>query len=236
MCHDQSPIPVALCEDDGDLRDILAAGLPHFGFRVFGVPSAECLDTLLANRGIELLILDLGLPGEDGFSVAHRLRHERPGIGIVILTARSQLEERIRGLSVGADLYFVKPVDLEELAMALGNLHRRITQGRSAMPRVWRLNKRKAELDCPAGQSIALTLNEVSLLGQLMDKRGSTVERHTLCGALGWGPDEGVDHRLQAMISRLRKKVAAAGSEEPLPIKAHSGQGYVFLTEDGPEP
>ena len=236
MCIDQSLIPIAVCEDDGYLMDILASGLPHFGFRVFGVPSAERLDALLANRDIDLLILDLGLPGEDGYSVASRLHHERPGLGIVMLTARGMLEERIRGLSLGADLYFVKPVDLGELAVALGNLHRRITQGRRTAPRPWRLHKRKAELETPMGLTVGLTLHEVILLDQLMARPGFTFERQRLCDALDWPPDDRVDHRLETLISRLRKKVGAASPEDPLPIKARHGLGYAFLTEDGPEP
>lgn len=235
MCTGSPLIPVAVCEDDRDLMDILASGLPHFGFRVFGVPSAERLDALLANREIDLLILDLGLPGEDGYSVARRLQHERPELGIVMLTAQGRLEERIRGLTLGADLYFVKPVDLRELAVALGNLHRRVTQGRSTPHRPWRLHKRKAELESPMGRMVALIHNEVVLLDQLMAKPGSTLERQALCGALGWPADDRSDHRLETLISRLRRKVAAASPEDPLPIKSRHGQGYAFLAEDGPE-
>lgn len=229
-------IPVAVCEDDDDLRAILASGLPHFGFQVFGVPSAEQLDHLLANREVNLLILDLGLPGEDGFSVAQRLRRERPGLGIVILTARGLLEERIRGLTLGADTYFVKPVDLAELAATLGNLHRRIAHGHAAAPRPWRLNKRKAELETPAGQAVSLTVNEITLLASLMAEPGATLDRQVLCGALEWFSDDKGDHRLETLISRLRKKVEAISPEDPLPIKARHGRGYAFLAEDGPEP
>ena len=235
MRIDSALIPVAVCEDDGDLMDILAAGLPHFGFRVFGVPNAERLDALLSNREIDLLILDLGLPGEDGYSVANRLRRERPGLGVAMLTARGSLEERIRGLTLGADLYFVKPVDLGELAVALGNLHRRVTQGRSMPARPWLLHKRKAVLGSPTGRMVALTYNEVVLLDQLMAQPGAILERQKLCGALGWPPDDRSDHRLETLISRLRRKVGAASPEDPLPIKVRHGQGYAFLAEGGRE-
>lgn len=236
MLTEGTRIPVAVCEDDGDLRDILASGLPHFGFRVFGVGGAEQLDEVLAHRDIDLLVLDLGLPGEDGFSVVRRLQLERPGLGIVILTARGRLEERVRGLSLGADHYFVKPVDLAELALVLGNLHRRIVQARDTAPPAWRLNKRTAELETPAGIPVPLTLNEMTLLGQFLANPGRTLDRHTLCGALQWPADERVDHRLETLISRLRKKVDALAGEDRLPIRTRHGQGYAFLAEGGPEP
>ena len=152
-----------------------------------------------------------------------------------MLTARGLLEERIRGLRLGADHYFVKPVDLGELAGVLGNLHRRITQGRVSAPRPWRLNKRKAELEAPAGRVVPLTLNEVALLGRLMAQPGATLERRALCAALDWPSDAKADHRLETLISRLRKKVDAASPEERLPLKAHHGQGYAFLVGDGAE-
>ena len=96
MAQAESPIQVAVCEDDDDLREILVSGLPHFGLRTFGVGSVEALDHLLAQREVDLLVLDIGLPGEDGFSAARRLRAERPGLGIAILTTP-------KGLLTGKD-------------------------------------------------------------------------------------------------------------------------------------
>lgn len=231
-----SLIPVAVCEDDDDLRSILASGLLHFGFCVYGVSRAESLDPLLANRDISLLILDLGLPGEDGLSVAQRLRHERPDIGIVMLTARGMLEERVRGLSMGADLYFVKPVDLSELSAALLSLHRRIIHKPEAASRCWRLKKRMATLETPMGSSVPLTAPELVLLDRFLANPGITIDRQDLCSALDWESDERADHRLEALISRLRKKVVEASPGEPLPIKARHSLGYAFLSENGPEP
>jgi DNA-binding response OmpR family regulator len=236
MSNPQPLISVAVCEDDDDLRDILASGLPHFGFRVFGVGSAEHLDALLTNREIQLLILDIGLPGEDGYSVAKRLRLEHPSLGIIILTARGLVEERIRGLTLGADLYFVKPVDLGELSAAMVSLHRRIAHRHASAPQAWRLNRGKATLETPAGHSVELTAQELTMLDRLMVQPGVTLDRHALCEALEWPADERVEHRLEGLISRLRKKVALVSPEEHLPIKARHGQGYAFLSEDGLKP
>jgi DNA-binding response OmpR family regulator len=233
MSNQQPLISVAVCEDDADLRDILASGLPHYGFRVFGVESAEHLDPLLANRETQLLILDLGLPGEDGYSVAQRMRREHPELGIVILTARGLLEERVRGLTLGADLYFVKPVDLGELSAAMVNLHRRIAHRKTSAVQAWRLNKVASVLETPAGHTVELSALELTLLDRMMAQPGETLDRQALCDALKWPADERVDHRLEGLISRLRKKVASAHPEEHLPIKARHGQGYAFLSEDG---
>ena len=235
MTETEAPIRVAVCEDDVDYRDILLYGLTKLGLQAYGVPSAEALDRLLAEREVDLVVLDIGLPGEDGFSTARRLRHERPHLGIAMLTARIIVEDRIRGLNQGADLYFVKPVDLGELTAALASLHRRLAP-KPKPTRPWRLAKGRAVLETPDGVAVALTGPELQLLDRLLASPGVTVERADLLLALGWPQDDKADHRLATVISRLRTKVVAATPAFTLPLRARHGTGYVFAVEADPIP
>ena len=232
MAQAESPIQVAVCEDDDDLREILVSGLPHFGLRTFGVGSVEALDHLLAQREVDLLVLDIGLPGEDGFSAARRLRAERPGLGIAILTARALVDDRIRGLNLGADFYFVKPVDLRELAAALKNLYRRVAQDRTPPPRSWRLLKGRAVLETPEGLQVDLTHSEQRLLTCLLAEPGQARSRDELFLCLGWDYGGTADRRLETTLSRLRTKVTQAGATNPLPLRARHGVGYAFLVDE----
>ncbi|WP_306590383.1 response regulator transcription factor [Geothrix sp. 21YS21S-4] len=225
-------IRVVVCEDDDDLRDILLVGLPDFGMAAWGVSSAEALETFFAAREADILVLDLGLPGEDGFSAARRLRQERPALGILMLTARGQVEDRVRGLAGGADLYFVKPVDLRELAGAIKSLHRRLSQRPAAEAPVapWRLDRAGSVVFSPSGTPISLTASEFRVLVRLMAEPGKTFKHDDLLGLLGWDADAGSKHRLEALVSRLRKKAKEACPGEAFPLRARHGEGYAFLS------
>lgn len=230
------PIQVAVCEDNDALRDILVSVLPKFGLRVFGVGSSEALDCLLAEREVDLVVLDVGLPGEDGFSAAARLRIERPHLGIVMLTARAVLEDRIRGLNQGADLYFVKPVDMAELAAALTSLHRRVLQLKQRPRRSWRFRPLARTLETPRGHVVELTDNENRILERLLQEPGAVVDRELLIESLDWALDAKTYQRLATTVSRLRAKVAQRAPEEPLPLRTQHGSGYAFRAERDLEP
>lgn len=226
----QDRIRIVVCEDDEDLRDILLEGLPHFGFEVFGVPSAEALERFLAAREADVLLLDIGLPGEDGFSAARRLRTSHPGLGIIMLTARGVVEDRIRGLSLGADLYFVKPVDLRELAAGIASLQRRLAAGGPAAEDApWQLEPLASRLRTPAGRLVRLAAGELKALARLMEAPGTVVSREALLEVLGWSPASASGHRLEALLSRLRSKVQASDPSVPLPLEARRGSGYAFF-------
>jgi DNA-binding response OmpR family regulator len=121
-------IRVVACEDQALMRDYIVSGLATFGIQAASVPDGVALDEYIEAHAVEIVILDIGLPGEDGYTIADRLRKERPHLGIIMLTARDRTDDRVQGLDSGADLYFAKPVDLRELASAVGSLHRRLSQ------------------------------------------------------------------------------------------------------------
>jgi DNA-binding response OmpR family regulator len=205
------------------MRDYFVTGLRAFGTRIVGAADGEALDRILDSEGADIVLLDIGLPGENGFAIAERLRHERPQVGIIMLTARDQLEDRIKGLDDGADLYFAKPVDLRELAAAIGSLYRRL-----AGPPCWRLDSGSSRLFTPAGAAVDLTDLELRFLAPLLARPGEVVDREDLCRSLDQRPDLYAMRRMDTLVSRLRAKVLRLG-EATLPVKARHGRGYAFL-------
>ncbi len=236
MTEPFAPIQVAVCEDNDALRDILVSVLPKFGLRVFGVGSAEALDRLLQEREVDIVLLDLGLPGEDGLSAAARLRRERPNLGIIMLTARALLDDRIRGMNQGADLYFVKPVDMSELAASLTSLHRRLAQAKPPPRRPWKLAQGQGVLEAPDGRVIDLTESERIILARLIQAPGVPLDREHLVQALSWPTDSNVYQRLASIISRLRAKVVVAAPDDAFPLRTIHGTGYVFRMDEAPQP
>ena len=218
---------IVIVEDNHELREILATGLRHFGHLVRDVASAQEVDAALLEFDAELLILDLGLTGEDGISVARRLRqHYRNTLGIVMVTARGRVEDRVMGLETGADLYYVKPVDIRELEAALRSLKRRI--GHVGRPG-WRFNATTSTLSSPGNADLQLTAQECILLRTLLKTPGENVSRREIFHALHQPDDQYADKRLEAMISRLRRKLKEADPASELPIRARHNLGYAFL-------
>lgn len=212
------------------MREYIVSGLAHFGIPVLGVENGTALEQALATQEPDIIILDIGLPGEDGYSIAERLRRERPQVGIIMLTARDQVDDRVKGLDCGADLYFAKPVDMRELASAIGSLHRRLMVS-GAPGGSWRLDALKSALVAPSGRSVDLTDNELRFLVPLLERPGDVVDREDLLRALEQKPDVYAMRRLETMVSRLRTKVQKACPGEPLPVRARHGRGYAFLSE-----
>ncbi len=225
-------LSVVVCEDHALTRHHLVAGLGTYRIRVHGVPDGAALTAYLASHDPDILILDIGLPGEDGYSIAARLHRERPHLGIVMLTARDQMDDRIQGLDCGADLYFTKPVDLRELVSAMGGLQRRLRLNRSAPASAdWQLDVLRSALRTPSGASVALTDNELRFLAPLFQEPGTVIPRERLSRALEQVPDMYAMRRMETMLSRLRAKVRKASPDVPLPIQARHGQGYAFVGE-----
>lgn len=225
-----SPLNIIVVEDNHELRDILEAGLRYFGHQVRGVGDGSALDKALAESPAEIIILDLGLPGEDGISVAARLR-KRNTCGIVMVTARGRLDERLLGRETGADLYFVKPVDIRELNAALINLAQRIMVRRSPC---WNFSAGTSTLLTPGRVSIPLTAQECILIRTLLERPGVNVSRGDIFKALNQSDDIYADKRLETLISRLRNKVKAADATCQLPVRARHNLGYAFLAEVRP--
>ena len=218
---------IIVVEDSHELREILVAGLTYLGHHVQGVNDGTALDSAMADAPADVVILDLGLPGEDGIAIAKRLRHSC-SCGIVMVTARGRLDDRVLGREVGADLYFVKPVDLRELNAGLLNLAQRLQK--QAPPR-WFFSAMTSTLITPRGVKIPLTAHECILLAKLLATPGTNISRSEIFRAFNQPDDIYADKRLEALVSRLRGKVRTSDAENELPVRARHNFGYAFLAE-----
>lgn len=210
---------IVVVEDHEALREITVRSLCAMGHDVHGVDSAEALVDALRIRTIDLLVLDLNLPGESGISLAQRLRTTQPQIGIIMLTARNQIADKLAGYDSGADIYLTKPTSVEELGAAVQALARR-------MHRL-----------APAAAVLVVDQAALVLRGPAQAVGLSALEARLLV-AFTRAPDQRLDHwqlmamsedlkknTLEAQITRLRKKLVQAGADEQ-PVKAIRGQGY----------
>lgn len=231
-------IRIYVVEDDTDLCDELVAGLLDFGFAARGFGDAMSLYRGLLQASCDIVVVDIGLPLEDGFAVAASLRSVG-NIGIVFLTGLGTVEDRVRGLMEGGDAYLVKPVDMLELVASLLSVHRRMAAQRAVQPpavvpaqavaegREWGLTSGGWVLLAPGGSSVALTASERSMMQCLFEHAGEVVSRETLVNALGHRIDYYLNHRLDMLVSRLRRKVSAeAGCA--LPLRAVRGHGFIL--------
>lgn len=222
---------IVVVEDEDELRDEVIFNLAHDGFDVVGVGDGTELERVLRESPADIVILDVGLPGEDGFSIARRLRQDPSSraMGIIMLTAMGAVDNRVQGLKDGADVYLVKPVVFAELQASILSLSRRLALAAPApAPDRWRYAAERWELSPPAGIKIKLTLTEKRLVEILIRDPGVAVKRRDIIKGLGESPAEYDERRLEAVISRLRRKIEQAKSLSQ-PIQAAHGVGYAFV-------
>ena len=130
----ESPPCLLVVEDDVCYRELVLADLEAMGFPCRGVGSRAEMEAALAGQAVSIVLLDLNLGAEDGLAIARDLRETQPLLGIIMMTTRGMVEQRIEGLVVGADVYLVKPVDMRELASVIRNLYRRVVECQAALP------------------------------------------------------------------------------------------------------
>ncbi|WP_162925770.1 response regulator transcription factor [Isoalcanivorax indicus] len=222
-------IRVCVVEDDEDLREELVCALSREGFEVRAFPGSRELYAALLHQSTDLLLLDLGLPGEDGHTIMRRLKDAMP-VGIVICSARSAVDERVLSMMTGADAYLVKPVDMRELVATLISVYRRL--GKSTAPALpdaprWSLADEGWTLRAPDGASLPLSPSEGTVLKLLFSTPGQPVSRDSIVQALGHNSDYYLDHRLDMLFSRLRRKVREHCGER-LPVRAVRGIGFIL--------
>lgn len=220
-------IRVAIVEDDAILREELAWYLNLHGCEVPEANSGRSLDDLLPRTPVDVVVLDLNLPGENGFDIAERLKRHRPSMGIVMLTARSALLDRVQGYACGADIYLSKPVPGEELRAAIASLHRRL--GAATQTPMWLLDREQAVIRPPGGHpDIALTAKELAFLLLFARAAQDTLETTAVCDMMeAVESAEPLSKRaLENIVSRLRKKLQPAVPAEQVLIRSVWGSGY----------
>lgn len=220
---------VALVEDDPLLRKEIHYHLKQHGFSVFAVSNGRSLDDLLITEPIDALVLDLSLPGEDGISIARRIRRSIPSIGIIMLTARAAIPDRLKGYDAGADIYLSKPVAPEELTAALMSMYRRSLISNKAV-NSWVIYLQDRSIMSPhSADKVLLTNSEKNLLVGLIQASHHVLETEVICEMLSQRIDaEDIGKRaLESLVSRLRKKLLTLSPEGADPVlKAVWGVGY----------
>jgi two-component system, OmpR family, response regulator len=214
---------VLIVEDDEVLADGLDRYLKQAGYQTDLAISGTEADALLANEEFDLVLLDLGLPGVEGLEVLRRLRLRKSHIPVLIVTARDAVEDRVRGLDLGADDYLIKPFALVELGSRMRAVVRRgqaATNSQIACgPLSLDLEARRAWL---AGEALRLTAREWNLLEYLVLRAGKMVSKDQIVSALSSAEEEVSHTSVEVHISRLRAKLERAG----LQIRSIRGFGY----------
>ncbi len=220
---------VLLVEDEAKISDFVCAGLREQGFAVEhcadGNEGFDC-----ASRGShDVIVLDIMLPGRDGLSVLRGLRKAGMATPVILLTARNELDDRIEGLTLGADDYLAKPFFVEELVARLHALVRRVSGERQNVLAVGRLRlDRIAHEVTWVEQTVDLTGREFNLIEYLMRSPGRVFTRTQILEHV-WGYDfDPSTNVVDVCIQRIRKKIASIAADEESPIESVRGVGYRF--------
>jgi len=228
------PVPsILLVEDDLRLAELVSRYLESNGFSVAIASRGDEVAGTVEREPPDLVILDLGLPGEDGFTVCRQLRlmYSNP---ILILTARDSDIDHVLGLELGADDYVIKPVEPRVLLARIGALLRRSRGALGPERKLLQFGKLTIIASSSAvyldGQSIALSGNEFDLLLYLASHPGKIQSRETLFKDLFKREYDGMDRMLDIRISRLRRKLGDE-AETAERIKTIWGQGYLFVPD-----
>ncbi len=242
-------IHIAVLDDEVDITQLLANYMKGHGFRVTQLHNGAALMALMPADPPALVLLDLGLPGEDGFAIARQLR-EHWKCGLVIVTGRGDAVDKVVGLEVGADDYVTKPFDLRELVARVKAVLRRTAPVDAPSPAVppsaaapapvqapardklrfagWELDTAARRLLNAQGQEVALTTGEYELLHALTQHPGRVLSRDFLL-ELTRGREAGpFDRTIDVQVGRLRKKLET-DPEDPQLIKSVRGAGYIFV-------
>jgi DNA-binding response OmpR family regulator len=223
------PMHVLLVEDDAILADGLARVLSGHGMTVDTLRSGSEADALLQRSpSADVLVLDVGLPGMDGFEVVRRLRARGSGLPVLLLTARDAVEDRVRGLETGADDYLVKPFATPELVARVRALARRNAPQPSVLAAgtlTLDLGAKRARI---GERPLDLSVREWALLEYLLQHTARVVSKQQIIDAiLPWGGDV-TPNAVEVYVSRLRQKTADAG----INIRTIRGFGYMLEAGD----
>ncbi|MCW2513960.1 MAG: Response regulator MprA [Mycobacterium sp.] len=212
---------VLIVEDSDAIREMVVEALNAAGYASAGLVDGEGLEEALDGHRPDLVILDVMLPGRDGFALMDVVR-DWGDVGVIMLTARDGLPDRLRGLDGGADDYVVKPFESSELISRVGAVLRR----RGRIPATIQVGDllvdRGAGVAARAGVRLDLTATELRLLDFLLDQRGRTVSANQILTAV-WGYTSYDDNLVHVHISSLRKKMEAHG---PRMLHTARGIGY----------
>lgn len=231
-----APIHVLVIDDDPSVRQMIADYLGDNDMKVSTLPGGQALRDVMERNTVDLLILDLKLPGEDGMQIARELRVDSD-IPIIMLTGRKEEADRVMGLELGADDYLTKPFSPRELLARIRALLRRSRTHETVADNLarirayrfagWELNVRLRRLISRQGQTIPITNSEFNLLVAFLAAPQRVLSREHLLNASRLHNDEVYDRSIDVQVGRLRKKIAPEDGQAQL-IRTERGVGYVF--------
>lgn len=220
-------------EDDPVGRQTLAAYLRKEGHRVSEASNGDEMRRAFANGDIEVVLLDINLPKEDGLSLLRELRRQSE-VGVIMVTGRHDAVDRIVALELGADDYVTKPYNMRELLPRAKNLARRVAAARIGKPDEpkkifdgWTLDIPHWTLTSPAGEDVRLTRAEFELLATLVTNRGRILTRDGLLDHVSHHERDPFDRTIDVLIGRVRRKIEVDPAKPRHIITVH-GVGYVF--------
>ena len=216
-------LKIAIVEDNDDLRALLMQDLAIAGYFVMGADSAEQLDEIFSANNFDVLIADVNLPGESGYEIAARYKRLNTHLTVVMLTARTSVEDKVRGYESGADLYLTKPVSNPELLAVIGSISRRLNSQMVA-PEIT-LNVKSLTLT--GTKTVDLNRQEALMIKALCESPSSNLPYYRLLEICNEPVDEASKAVLEVRITRLRKKFVEIGVEKS--FRALRGNGYQLL-------
>jgi two-component system phosphate regulon response regulator OmpR len=234
------PVTLAVVDDEADIRETVSEYLEHNGFKVLTADSATAFRRALETTKVDLALLDVNMPGQNGLSLARYLR-ENLDIGIIMLTAAADTDDRIAGLELGADDYLGKPFDLRELLARVRSVLRRRSAkygktsttmpGRDQRPfGRFILDLEARQLRDSQGESVPLTAMEFDLLRAFAQNPLKVLTREQLLDLAHNRDEEPFERSIDIRIARLRRKIESDPAK-PQVIKTVRGAGYIFVPD-----
>lgn len=225
---------ILIVDDEPEVQSLVARALGNQGYECLTVGSGRGMWAVLDERRVDLVVLDLNLPGEDGFELARGLRSRFPQLGIIIASGRSSETDRVVGLELGADDYICKPFSLRELAARVKTVLRRMvpSQPSATLEDGWigfgglRFHPATGRLERAGGIPVNLTPTEYKLLQVFISHAGVSLSRAELQGHIGHAAERTID----VLVKRLRGKIEI-NPRLPQMIKTVRGDGYAFVAE-----
>jgi len=227
---------ILVVDDEPEIAGLLRRYLASQGYVVSTAEGGAAMRRVMAEADIDLVLLDLGLPGEDGLALMRSLR-ETSSVAVIVVTGRGDAVDRIVGLEVGADDYVTKPFDVRELAARVRSVLRRTrdkpAESESSAPHDvirfagWTLDLDGRRLDSPQGAAVDLTTGEFELLAALVKSAGRVLSRDELLEATRNREAGPFDRTIDVQVGRLRRKIET-DPQRPELIKSVRGAGYVL--------
>ncbi len=226
---------ILVVDDNHEIRDLLSQFLTKDGFRVSTAPDGRAMRKVLSESKIDLIVLDLMLPGEDGLTLCRQLRAES-SIPVIMLTAKGEEIDRVIGLEMGADDYVAKPFSSRELLARIKAVLRRaesLSQTQDPDGAViyqfvqWKLDTYKRELESADGSVVPLSTGEFDLLLTLIQHPQRVLNRDQLLDLTKGRAAAAFDRSIDTQVSRLRRKIEE-DPKDPKIIKTVWGGGYIF--------